>query len=481
MLEKLKIKWVYGICIAFIAINSILIVNEMYWLSILPLAFLILIVFLFRLDIFLLILIFLTPLSIKLTDPDMNIGLALPTEPLLFGIMVLFLLRSLYYRDYPKTVVRHFVSISIFSYLLWMFFTTVTSSIPLVSVKFVLSKLWFIVPMYFFAILLFKNTQRIIQFVWLYVLALLIVAVYTIYNHWLFNFDEQIGHWIMSPFYNDHTAYGAALAMFIPFVFGFTFDKSKSKTMRLFAAIVFVILVVAIILSYCRAAWVSLAGALCVYLLLKFKINYKFIVAGVIAAAGIFFIYRTDIVMVLEKNKQDTSKNYIEHIQSISNISTDASNLERINRWQSAFRMFKERPITGWGPGTYQFKYAPFQHSKEKTIISTNTGDLGNAHSEYIGPLAEQGAVGSLLFILLAAAVIYTAIKVYRKSDSIAVKNLSLLSLLGLVTYYIHGCLNNFLDTDKLSVPFWGFIAIIVALDVTYVSKEKEPLQIEES
>ena len=141
--------------------------------------------------------------------------------------------------------------------------------------------------------------------------------------------------------------------------------------------------------------------------------------------------------------------------------------------------MFKERPITGWGPVTYQFKYAPFQYSKEKTIISTNTGDLGNAHSEYIGPLAEQGIIGSLLFILLAVAVIYTAIKVYKKSSSDAVRNLSMLSLLGLVTYYIHGLMNNFLDTDKLSVPFWGFIAIIVALDITHVSTEQESERLE--
>lgn len=72
--------------------------------------------------------------------------------------------------------------------------------------------------------------------------------------------------------------------------------------------------------------------------------------------------------MKLEKNRQDTSSNLEEHLQSISNISTDASNLERINRWHSAFRMFAERPIFGWGPGTYSFEYAPFQLSTEKLL-----------------------------------------------------------------------------------------------------------------
>jgi len=45
-------------------------------------------------------------------------------------------------------------------------------------------------------------------------------------------------------------------------------------------------------------------------------------------------------------------------------------------------------------------------------------------------------------------------------------KSIVLTALVGLVTYYIHGFLNNFLDTDKLSVPFWGFTAMIVAIDI---------------
>jgi hypothetical protein len=53
------------------------------------------------------------------------------------------------------------------------------------------------------------------------------------------------------------------------------------------------------------------------------------------------------------------------------------------------------------------------------------------------------------------------------------IKMLSLSVLLGLITYFIHGTLNNFLDTDKASVPFWGFIAILVALDIYYVRKDK--------
>ena len=157
----------------------------------------------------------------------------------------------------------------------------------------------------------------------------------------------------------------------------------------------------------------------------------------------------------------------------ILNISTDASNLERINRWNSALRMWKQRPVMGWGPGTYQFNYAPFQKSNEMTIISTNAGDMGNAHSEYIGPLAEQGVPGMAFIIILVSVIIYTGSMIYSKSENKHSRKMALAILLGLLTYFIHGIMNNFLDTDKLAVPVWAFVAMIVALDV-YHSKPED-------
>ena len=176
--------------------------------------------------------------------------------------------------------------------------------------------------------------------------------------------------------------------------------------------------------------------------------------------------------MKLEKNRQDASQDFDKHIESISNISTDASNLERLNRWGAAFRMFQERSFFGWGPGTYSFQYAPFQHSQEKTIISTNMGDRGNAHSEYIGPLCESGVLGTLTFVAIIIATLFTGFRLYYTINDYETKRLVLVILLGFITYIVHGALNNFLDTDKASVPFWGFIAMLVAIDVFHKNGE---------
>ena len=166
------------------------------------------------------------------------------------------------------------------------------------------------------------------------------------------------------------------------------------------------------------------------------------------------------------------SGDVVENIQSMTNISTDASNLERINRWNSAIRMFKDRPLFGWGPGTYQFLYAPYQESKNKTIISTNSGDMGNAHSEYIGTLAEQGIPGSLIVVSIVVVFMYCGLMTYRRAKNKESKILVLAATLALFGYYVHGTLNNFLDTDKLAVPIWSCMAIITAIDCFHADKE---------
>ena len=310
------------------------------------------------------------------------------------------------------------------------------------------------------------------KFQWLYVLPLLIVIFYTLYNHSTYGFDKPHSNMVMKPFYNDHTAYGAMISMFLPVFTGFVYRNIYNKSLRITAFLFLAIMITGMIFSYSRAAWVSVAAALGVFLLIRFRIKFYWLLVALVIGVGFFYMFRYQFIDKLEKNKQDSSTDFVEHVQSISNISSDASNLERINRWASALRLFEERPIFGWGPGTYQFVYAPYQRAKEKTIISTNYGDMGNAHSEYIGPLSESGVLGMITFIGIVVTTIITGIRVYRRAKEREAKLLSLYLTLGLITYYIHGLMNNFLDTDKASVPFWGFTAILVAMDLYHTSQQ---------
>jgi O-antigen ligase len=439
--------------------------------------FLIFIAF-FRLDYIIWIIVFFVPISVGLHEffPELPFNLFIPTEPLLVATTLLFFVKLLQERKFDLGIINHPVSIAIYLNLAWIMITSITSTMPLVSFKFLFSRLWFIIPFYFIASQLFSRLKNYNKFAWLYIIPLLGVIVYTIYNHASISlFDHHAAHSAMKPFYNDHTAYGAILAMFIPFSAGFMVRYAK-KDLPLFflALLVTVVLVIALLLSYSRAAWISLIGAVAVFVVIELRIKFVTLLIIGIAILAILFSQREQILLTLEQNRQDSSGDLSEHVQSISNVTTDASNLERLNRWNAAFKMFAEKPFFGWGPGTYMFQYAPFQMARDKTIISTNAGDMGNAHSEYIGPLAESGVLGTITFLFIVITVIYTGIKVYINTNRRRIKILSMSALMGLITYLTHGILNNFLDTDKASVPFWAFAAMLVALDIYHVKDEKE-------
>ncbi len=474
LLEKSKIVWVYILTAIFLAVNFYLILHkDFYWFFLLPVVLVILYYYIVSLDKIVLFITFLTPLAVNIQLFDAGLAVSLPTEPLMFGVLLMFTAKVLFEHKYDKKLASHPISYVIYLGLFWMFLTSFTSELPVVSFKHFLSRLWFVVPFYFVTAIMFKEKKNIHRFLWLYMIALMFIIFYTVSVHAKFGFDEDAGHWVMSPFYNDHTAYGAALAIFFPIIISYIFYPDYPVWKKMFALFLFVVYTVGIILSYSRAAWISVFFAFGIFIIVMLKIKFRWLLLGVIVFVGLFIAFQQQILDTLEKNKQDSSENFVEHVRSITNISSDASNLERINRWQSAIRLFNDRPLFGWGPGTYQFVYAPYQRSKEKTIISTNLGDKGNAHSEYLGPLSEEGLPGMLLVFLLVGYIIYTGLMVYKKGNR-EVKFISLASTLGLITYYVHGFLNNFLDTDKLSVPVWGFTAIIVALDVYHLNTKSE-------
>jgi putative inorganic carbon (hco3(-)) transporter len=445
--------------------------QEMYVFNLVPVALLIIYLSLARLDLMYFIIVFLTPLSIQLIDfvPSSSFDFAIPTEPLLFGIMVVFYFRILYERSLDKRIIHHPVTYAILLNLGWLFVTSVTSSMPLVSFKFLLARIWFITIYYLIAIVVFRNRKNIPVFIWCYVAAMVVVIVYSISRHLQFGlYDAQAAHRVMRPFFNDHTSYGAVLAMLFFALSGIIMHRGTNIAFRLFLWGIFLLIIIALILSYTRAAWISVLVSFGILAMTLLRIRFRYILFTGMVLMVYLVGKRIEIIQKMERNRQNSSASLAEHVKSMSNITTDESNLERINRWNSALRMFRERPLFGWGPGTYMFNYAPYQLSTEKTGISTDFGDMGNAHSEYIGPLAESGVPGCVSFIAIAVVSLVTGFRVFRKIPDKTLKRIVLCLILGLITYLIHGSLNNFLDTDKASALFWGFIAVFVSLDIYY-------------
>jgi putative inorganic carbon (hco3(-)) transporter len=474
--SKGKILWLIIGCILFIASNIFFVANDNYLFGLLPFGLAVLLFLFYSLDSVLLIIAFFTPLSIplRLFFPTLGMDLNLPTEPLLIVATGVFIVKLLVEQRFDKKILSHPVTIAIFLYLTWMAFTSVTSTLPIVSFKFLATRIWFITSFYFLATALFSKSSNIPKYIWAYTISLSIVVMITLVKHSAFFFSHETCYLIMQPFFDDHTSYGAVLALVIPPLFGLLYMSRNNINYYILIMVLIGIILVGLFFSYTRAAWLGVCLAFGIWVLIKLKIKFRTLALVVITTSLIIIPLSNEIYIMLRSNKSDSSSNFSTQFQSMTNIKTDDSNVERLNRWSCAWRMFLDRPITGFGPGTYMFKYAPYQRSWERSLISTNAANLGNSHSEYMGPLAEQGFFGLLLFLAIIFTTIRTALKVINHSPNKKSKLIALCLILGLFTYYLHGFMNDFLDMDKVTALFWGFTAAIVCLDVYHFEASKE-------
>ncbi|MCL4856209.1 MAG: hypothetical protein KJZ55_02875, partial [Flavobacteriales bacterium] len=92
----------------FIALNSYFIVKEFYFLALVPFALALVFMTFFHLDKLMWFIVFATPLSLNLEDMEFGgIGMYLPTEPLMFGVMILFFLKLIYDKGFDNRIIKH--------------------------------------------------------------------------------------------------------------------------------------------------------------------------------------------------------------------------------------------------------------------------------------------------------------------------------------------------------------------------------------
>ena len=452
----------------FILLSLVSFYLENWFFFLVPFALLIIYISIYHTKYVFLFILFATPLSINIEEFVTSVGLYVPTEPLLFGLMLLLIMYQLRSNILPTYIFKNEIIWAIAIYLGWIFISSCMSSHPMVSFKFLLVKLWYIIPLIGFGVLIFQDRRYIRSFLWLFSIATNIVIVYTVIKHAGYGFAEKQSHWVMDPFYRDHTIYGAAVALIFPLLVGLYFSKKHDLFTQVILIVFILINLTGLYFSYTRAAWLSIVAAGGVWFLIAFKIKIKYILSAVLGISIVVALSWTEIQFAMAKNTSEhTTEDFGKRLESAANVTTDASNLERLNRWSCALSMFEERPIFGFGPGTYAFEYARFQKPENLTIISTNFGDGGNAHSEYLGPLAEMGVFGLLTTLLLIGTIYYKGITLYTHwgEEDKEMKVLLLAMLLSLVTYFVHGVLNNYLDTDKACVPIFAICSCIIVLE----------------
>lgn len=462
-------KW-FGIFSAlYLGFAGICMYQGWYIALILPALLFALLIGIFSFDKLIFLTILCTPFSVRYEDVFMGIGLDIPTDPLLMALSGSILYKLLAEKSYDKAVLKHPITIALFVNLFWIFLTSFTSSLPAVSFKYFVSRSFFILLFYFMLIQVFRDRDKIKTYFWLYITPLILVIFYAFVNHYDYNFDQRASYGIAQPYYVNHGIYALAIAAFLPFLW-FAATRARDMGYSIFQQVVsFIVLFIftaGLVYSFTRAAWISVVAAIVMGLIWRFRFKFSTYLMALVVLLIAAFLMQDNIEKALRKNKTVSSDNFEQHIKSIYNVRNDDSNLERINRWMCALRMFADRPLFGFGPGTYMFEYAPFQRAKEMTKISTNMATLGNCHSEYLQPLAETGLPGFIVWISLIVVVFVSGVKIYNHDPDPQNRLLVMSAMLGLITYFVHGFLNNYIELDKAAVFLWAFMGVITAVDV---------------
>lgn len=411
----------------------------------------------------------LMPLSFDLSDRIPGASITFPTDLLALGLIGALVIRMLLDRNSYAALFNHSLTWLLAIYLVWMLLSAILSPMPLVGIKWVLRAFWMVGCFYVLSTVIFSQPKTIVYFFWLigvgFALAMMIIiAKYVVQGRNPFGLRFN-----PTPVFRDHTLFGAFTTFFVPIFTLFIFRGNFSRSFRIGSAILLMFILMGLFFSYSRGAWAStFIGLAGMYMLIIRKWILGRIIPislGLIVIAGLAVSY---IQERASRNKAVSRESFEEHIASMTNFSTDHSNTERINRWISAIHMGQDRPIFGYGPGSYMFVYGDYQLSKYRTPVSTNRGDNGTAHNEWLLAFSEMGYPGFFLTILLFLWPVYCGFRGYFRTKEVNVRLIYLGLTFGLITYTIHALVNNFLDQDKISVTFFGILAVITALDLRY-------------
>lgn len=415
------------------------------------------------------------PLSVKVSLG--SVVISLPAEAMMAGLAAIFLFRAITYPSLDRRILFHPISVLLCIELLWMMISSAFSTMPEISLKRTAVRFLYLAVLFLMLAHWFKKPANRPLFFLLLIAGCIPPAINTIINHAELDFNFHDAYLVTLPFFDDHTIYGAFLAFLLPFaVIAFVkprlFGLPPFTSLMLLPVVVFLLL--AEYLSFSRAAWLSLAGSGLFFLVIMFRISFRAIVM-VVLIGSIVVISQFDMLYSYAKQNEAVSNtnDLSQQLRSVTNVSTDNSNLERINRWKCAWRMSKAKPVTGFGPGTYQFQYGPFQIPVEKTYLGTYNGDKGNAHSDYLTALAENGWPGAILMLTWVGVSLFYGLRIIYRTNNPQTKWMAISVVLGLFTFYLHGWVNTFLDQVKMATVVFGALAMLTALHQALQQEKK--------
>ena len=407
------------------------------------------------------------PLS---TEFDVSPSLAtdLPSEPLMVGLA---LITIIYLAAHPQRInikaLKHPIIILLMLHLLWMLISMIQSNLFVVSLKFFIAKMWYVLTFVVLTMQIIKDEKSFKTFFWCVYSTLLFSAVVILGRLISINFAFEDVQSVMKPFYRNHVSYAAILSLFYPLVFVALGWYKRWSMKWMFIAGTIVLMLIAIQYSYTRTAYVALFVALGGWFIIRWRLM-KLVLAGglIVAIIGVAFLINDNKYLDFAPNYDTTVmhtdfNSLVEATYKLEDIST----MERVYRWVAAFRMSKNELSFGYGPGNFYNFYRGYTVKKFKTYVSDNPERSG-VHSYFLMTLVEQGIIGLILFLALTFGFLIYGERIYHETSSQNRRQIILGIILSTIVIDAFLLINDMIETDKVGSFYFMNIAMLVNFDL---------------
>ncbi|HMO37890.1 MAG TPA: O-antigen ligase family protein [Saprospiraceae bacterium] len=407
------------------------------------------------------------PLSTEIYLPN-GFGTDLPSEPLMVGLAGAYVLYAFRHpRFLDGRFFRHPITLLLLLHVGWILVTTLTSSLVFVSFKFLLAKIWYVLPFYFLAGLLLRRPSDVRQYFWWVFIPLLGTIFYALAKHSAYGFSFEFVHKAFHPFYRNHVNYAAIIALFVPFIWFVRQWYPRYSLRWLLLAGALLLMLVAIQLSYTRAAYVAIFIAMGSYFIIRWRLMRAAVAGALVGAIALVALLAVnnrylDYAPNYDRTITHTDfNNLIEATYQLEDIST----MERVYRWIAGFYMSKDKPVVGFGPGNFYNFYWPYTVTSFQTYVSDNPEKSG-IHSYYLMTLVEQGYTGLFLFLLMLSYVLIRGERIYYETQGRQQKQVVMIALLMIIVISGLQIINDLLEVDKVGPFFFMAMAILVNADL---------------
>lgn len=395
-----------------------------------------------------------------------SLGLDFPDEPIMMLLTGMALLRWWHRpNDFPNIVWRHPLFLLLITHLLWIAITCYYSEQPLLSVKFLLAKSWYIIPFVVLPALWLNSISNIEKLTRYLLVPMGVVMLITLLRHLMSGFSFESINRHLFPFFRNHVNYGAMLVCLLAIAYGvyqYVEDKKHKRWLQLFL----IIGIVALIFSYSRGAWLALVGGCIAVWVIRKRMIGPLIITALLTVLISTVWLSTDkryFRFAPDHDRTIFHTDFSQHMSATIALK-DVSNAERFYRWVAGARMFAERPLTGFGPSTFYSNYRPYTVKRFETWVSNNP-EHSTVHNYFLLTALEQGLIGLLIFCSLYFLMLWRIQKIYHQLHSyffrtVALTTGAILAMIGIINF-----MSDMIETDKIGSLFWLCLGMIIVLE----------------